>query len=41
MNLKKLGIYEFPDLHPGRLHDILSQVTEISRDETGEVLLRG
>lgn len=31
---KKLGIYEFPDLHPGRLHDILSQVAEIPREDT-------
>jgi hypothetical protein len=31
---KRLGIYEFPDLHPGKLHDILSQVAESAPEET-------
>lgn len=38
---KRLGIYEFPDLHPGKLFDILSQVAELPQDDTGEILLRG
>lgn len=29
---KKLGIYELPDLHPGKLYDILSQVSLGPRD---------
>ena len=36
VKLKKLGIYELPDLHPGRLHDILSQVSSSPRDDTEE-----
>jgi hypothetical protein len=31
---KRLGIYEFPDLHPGKLHDILTQVAESAPEET-------
>ena len=34
---KKLGIYEFPDLNPGRLHDILMQVSGSPPDDTSEV----
>jgi hypothetical protein len=37
---KRLGIYEFPDLNPGRLHDILDQVYGSPRDDTEEVLIR-
>ena len=33
---KKLGIYEFPDLHPGRLYDILSQLVVLPREDTGD-----
>ena len=33
---KKLGIYEFPDLHPGRLHDILAQLANAPRDDTSD-----
>jgi hypothetical protein len=35
---KRLGIYEFPDLHPGRLHDILSQVSSSPRDDAEDAL---
>jgi hypothetical protein len=38
---RKLGIYELPDLHPGRLHGILSQVQELPQEDTGEAPLRG
>jgi len=38
---RKLGIYELPDLHPGRLHGILSQVQELPQEDTGEALLHG
>lgn len=33
---KRLGIYELPDLHPGRLYDILSQVSLSPRDVTDD-----
>jgi hypothetical protein len=36
---KKLGIYEFPDLHPGRLHDILIQLADIPREDTSDHLV--
>ena len=36
VKLKRLGIYEFPDLHPGRLYDILSQVSLGARDATDD-----
>jgi hypothetical protein len=32
---KRLGIYEFPDLHPGRLYEILSQVSLPLEDAEG------
>lgn len=35
---KRLGIYELPDLHPGRLHGILSQVSLGPPDDTWDVL---
>jgi hypothetical protein len=31
---KRLGIYEFPDLHPGRLYDILSQIACLPIEDT-------
>lgn len=33
---KRLGIYEFPDLHPGRLHEILVRSVELPKDDTSE-----
>lgn len=34
---RKLGIYEIPDLHPGKLYEILSQISSIQREDTSEI----
>jgi hypothetical protein len=36
---KKLGIYEFPDLHPGRLYDILTEAGSIPPEDTGDTAI--
>lgn len=33
---RRLGIYEIPDLHPGKLYSILSQIASIPREDTSE-----
>jgi hypothetical protein len=38
---KRLGIYELPDLHPGRLYEILSQVALGPRDVTEDTAAPG
>ncbi len=38
---KRLGIYELPDLHPGRLYEILSQVALGPRDVTEDTASPG
>jgi hypothetical protein len=38
---KRLGIYELPDLHPGRLYEILSQVALGPRDVTEDAVTPG
>lgn len=38
---KRLGIYELPDLHPGRLYEILSQVALGPRDVTEDTASLG
>jgi len=36
---RRLGIYEIPDLHPGKLYEILSQIALIPREATEEIHL--
>lgn len=33
---RKLGIYETPDLHPGKLYDILSQIANLPLEDTSD-----
>jgi hypothetical protein len=33
---KRLGIYEFPDLHPGKLYEILEQLADMPREDTSD-----
>ena len=34
---KKLGIYEFPDLHPGKLYEILSTTVSLPSEDTEDM----
>lgn len=36
VRLKRLGIYEIANLHPGKLYEILSQIASIPRENTNE-----
>jgi hypothetical protein len=34
---KKIGIYEFPDLHPGKLYEILSTTVSLPPEDTEDI----
>ena len=36
VKLKKLGIYELPDLHPGKLFEIISKVSDLPLEDTSD-----